>query len=107
MLANGGSEPREGGGRVWSSGSPRVSAPFLQELVPGWLSGCWVLSASVLGGASGGGREGTDLGVSGARSQALALRQPAQLGINKTKWNLGPSFPAFFNLSLNLAIRGS
>ena len=76
MLANGGSEPEEDGGRVWPSGSLRVSAPFLQELVPGWLPGCWVLSASasVLGGASGVGQGGDGPGGAWARSQALVLR---------------------------------
>lgn len=74
MLANRGSEPEEDGGRVGPLGSLRVSAPFLQELVPGWLPGCWARSASALGGASGVGQGGDGPGGAWARSQALVLR---------------------------------
>ena len=62
MLANRGSEPEEDGGRVGPLGSLRVSAPFLQELVPGCQDAGL---AQPLPLVVGWGREGTDLGVPG------------------------------------------
>ena len=95
MLSNGGSEPEEGGGRVWFSGSPRVSAPFLQELVPGWLPGCWVLSASVLGGASGVGQGGDGPGGVWGQKPSSRAQTACPAGDQQDQMEFGTKFPCF------------
>ena len=95
MPANKGSEPEGAGGRAWSSGSPRVSAPFLQELIPGWLPGCWVRSASVLGGASGVGQGRDGPGGVWGQEPSSSSQTACPARDQQDQMEFGTKFPCF------------